>query len=253
MLGEILTLNIFAFMLVFARVGTALFILPGFAGTKVNVRARLAIAVTISFLVTPLLAAKLPSMPGEPMVLLVLIAGEMVAGGVVATVPLILMAAVHTAGTIIAFVSAMANSLIFDPISQQQSAIVAGFLSTTAALLLFVTEMHHLFIRAILDSYLLFQPGVAMNFGDTLHLLARHVADSFKVGLQLAAPFLIMSATYNLGLGVLTRLAPQIPSFFVIMPLQIAVGMMLLMITVPGIMFVAMNHIENGVIFFIAP
>ena len=253
MLEEILTLNIFAFIMVFARVGTALFIIPGFGGTKLNARARLSIAVTIAFLVTPVLAGKLPSMPGEPLNLLLLITGEMVAGAIIGTAPLILIASVHTAGTVISFVSGMANSLAFDPISQQQSAIVAGFLSTVATLLIFVLELHHLFIRAILDSYELFTPGAAIDFGDTLHLLARHVADSFKIGLQLATPFVIMSITYQLALGILTRLAPSVPSFFVIMPLQIALGMVLLMITVPGIMFVAMGNIERGITHFLAP
>ena len=176
MIQEILTLNIFAFIMVFARVGTALFIIPGFGGTKVNMRARLSIALAIAFLVTPALASQLPPMPGAPLNLMLLMMGEVVAGAIIGTVPLILIASVHTAGTIISFVSAMANALAFDPISQQQSAIVAGFLSSIATLLLFVLELHHLFIRAILDSYTLFQPGVAIDFGDTLHLLARHVA-----------------------------------------------------------------------------
>ena len=253
MLEEILTLNIFAFMMIFARVGTALFILPGFGGNKVYMRGRLSIALAIAFLLTPLLAEQLPSMPGEPLLLFLLIAGEIVAGAILGTVPLILVAAVHTAGTIIAFVSAMANSLVFDPIAQQQSAIVAGFLSMIATLLLFVLEIHHLFIRAILDSYELFQPGVVINFGDTLELLARHVAASVKIGLQIATPFVVMSITYNLGLGVLTRLAPAVPSFFIIMPLQITISIVLLMITVPSIMFVAMGHVESGIFRFIVP
>jgi flagellar biosynthetic protein FliR len=253
MLQEILTLNIFAFFMVFARIGTALFIIPGFGSNKVSPRVRLAVALVISFLVTPVLAGQLPPMPGAPLTLLLLIAGEMVAGAVIGTVPLILIASVHTAGTIISFVSGMANALAFDPISQQQSAVVAGFLSTVATLLVFVLEIHHLFIRAILDSYALLQPGVAMDFGDTLYLLARHVADSFKIGLQIATPFLVMSVTYNLALGILTRLAPQVPSFFVIMPLQITLGIVLLMITVPGIMFVAMGSIERGITPFLVP
>ena len=126
MLEEILTLNIFAFILIFARVGTAFFILPGFAGAKVNMRARLGIALTISFLVTPGLAGQLPAMPGEPLNLFLLMAGEMLAGSVIAVVPLILLSAMHTAGTVIAFVSAMANSMSFDPISQQQTALVVA-------------------------------------------------------------------------------------------------------------------------------
>jgi flagellar biosynthetic protein FliR len=209
--------------------------------------------LTISFLVTPGLAGQLPAMPGEPLNLFLLMAGEMLAGSVIAVVPLILLSAMHTAGTVIAFVSAMANSMSFDPISQQQTALVAGFLTTTVMLLVFVTEMHHLFIRAILDSYVLFQPGVPLDFGDTLHLLARHVADSFKVGLQLSAPFLVVAFTYYLGLGVLTRLAPSIPSFFVIMPLQIAIAIIVLMLALPGMTLVHLNYVESGVIKYIAP
>ncbi|MFV2034833.1 MAG: flagellar biosynthetic protein FliR, partial [Halocynthiibacter sp.] len=69
------------------------------------------------------------------------------------TLALILMAALQTAGTVIAYVSSMANAFIQDPIAQQQSSLISGFLSTLGLLLVFITDMHHLMIRGIGESY----------------------------------------------------------------------------------------------------
>ncbi len=244
MLDQILTINIFAFMLIFSRVGTMFFLFPGFRGKQVNIRTRLSIALALAFILTPLLADELPGLPKTTMMLFALIMGEVLAGAIIATVALILFSAVQTTGTVIAFISAMANSLVFDPISEQQSAIVAGFLTTTATLLIFVTGLHHVFIRAIIDSYAIFQPGVTPEISDAMALITRTVSETFKIGVQLAAPFIVVSIVYNLVLGVMTRLSPQIPIFFV--------AMVLLMITVPAIMMAFMNYVQDGLLPFVS-
>ena len=253
MLAEILSLNLFAFFLIFARVGTAFFLFPGFQSKYVNVRARLAIALTITFLLTPLLMDILPKMPGSPWMLLVLMVGEVLSGAILGTTALIIVSAAQVAGTVTSYVSAMANSLIFDPISQQQSAIVAGFLTTTALLLLFVTNLHHVLIQSVIDSYSLFIPGITPELGDVTELIVRQVATTFKLGVQLAAPFLVVSIVYNLALGLMTRLAPQIPIFFVALPFQLVLSIVLLMIVVPSIMFAFLAHVEDGLTPFLSP
>ena len=129
---------------------------------------------------------------------------------------------------------------------EQQSAVVAGFMGTVATLLLFVTNMHHLLIEAMVESYTLFQPGVAPNIGDMVHMLARQIADTFALGVQLASPFLVVSLAYYMGLGVLTRLAPQIPIFFVAMPLQIVISIVVLALSFGGIMVVFMRHVQEN-------
>mgnify|MGYP001158769973 FL=1 len=253
MLEEILSLNVFAFLMIFARVGSAFFLFPGFRGKQVNIRTRLSIALAVSFLLTPLLIDVLPEMPGDPLVLLLILAGEILSGAVLGTSALIMFSAVQVAGTVISFVSAMANALIFDPISQQQSAIVAGFLSTTATLLLFVTDLHHVLIQALIDSYSLFKPGAPHIMGDISELIVRQVSAAFKHGVQLAAPFIVVSIVYNLALGLMTRLSPQIPIFFVAMPFQLVLSIVLLMIVMPSILLTFIAHFQDGLTPFLAP
>ena len=113
--------------------------------------------------------------------------------------------------------------------------------------------MHHLFIRALVDSYDLFRPGIPLDIGDATHLLARHVADSFRVGVQMSAPFLLTGFAYYVGLGILTRLAPQVPIFFVAMPLQLIVSIVVLMLSVSGIMLATLSYTAEGMRPFLRP
>ena len=137
--------------------------------------------------------------------------------------------------------------MIYDPVVEQQSAIVGGFMGSIATLLLFVTNLHHVLIEAMVESYMLFQPGVSPNLGDMAQMMARQISDTFILGVQLSSPFFVMSLAYYMGLGVLTRLAPQIPVFFVAMPLQIILSTIVLALTIGGIMTVYLRNFRDNI------
>jgi flagellar biosynthetic protein FliR len=253
MLKELLTLNIFGFFLIFARVGAAIMVMPGFSTPYVNVRARLAIALAISFVLSPILAQQLPGLPATAGGLGVLLAGEAIIGAFMGTVALILMGSLQTAGTIIAYVSSMANAFIQDPIAQQQSSLVSGFLSTLGILLVFITDMHHLMLSALMDSYTLFVPGQALAFGDIAEVIGRQVMDSFALGVQLSSPLIITGFVYYLGLGLLSRLMPAMQVFFIGLPIQIAIQISVFALTLSSIMLVFLSRFEEGYEVFLAP
>ena len=246
MLNDILTLNIYAFVVILVRTGTVFVMMPGLGSQQVNMQARLYFTLATTFLLTPVLAGQLPAMPATPMGLGVLMAGEAFAGLVLGSVTRVLFAAVQVTGTVTSFVSGMANSMIFDPISEQQSAIVAGFMGVIATLLMFVTNLHHVLIQALVDSYSLFRPGFTPNFGDTLQLIATNVALTFRIGVQMATPFLVVAFAYYVGLGLMTRLTPQLPIFFVAMPLQIILALGTLAIVIGSLMLTFLKHVEGG-------
>jgi flagellar biosynthetic protein FliR len=113
--------------------------------------------------------------------------------------------------------------------------------------------MHQVFIRAILDSYTVFQPGIAPDIGDATQMITRHVGQMFLIGVQMSTPFIILNFAYNVGLGIMTRLAPQIPIFFVAMPLQLIAGLAFMMITTAGIMLALMNYMGESMRPFLNP
>jgi flagellar biosynthetic protein FliR len=89
--------------------------------------------------------------------------------------------------------------------------------------------------------------------GDMAMVIARHVADSFALGLQLASPLVVTGFTYYLGLGLLTRLMPQMPVFFVGLPIQIVVQLSVLLLTLSGMMLVFLSRFGDGIGAFLAP
>ena len=247
MLEEFLKLNAYVFIVIFSRIGTIMIFIPLLGSTRILARGRLFLGLAISFLLTPMLSSVLPVMPEKPLDLGLLIMGEIFAGAFLGLIVRAMFAATQTAGTVISFVSGMANTMVYDPVVEQQSAIVAGFMGSIATLLLFVTNMHHLLIEAMVESYMLFQPGVSPNLGDMAQMMARQISDTFILGVQLASPFIVVSLAYYTGLGVLTRLAPQIPVFFVAMPLQIIISTIILALTVGGMMTVYLRHFRNNI------
>lgn len=192
-------------------------------------------------LVTPTLAEILPPIPATPAELGIVLLREATVGFFLASVARIAFAALQTAGTFIAFLSSFANALVQDPVTDQQSSTVSGFLSALGLVAVFATDLHHLMLRGIVDSYSVFTPAELLSSADLAAAVERTVADSFGLGVQLAAPFLIVGLVYNVGLGLLGRLMPQLPVFFFGLPLQLGLQMWVAVLTISGMMLLFLN------------
>jgi flagellar biosynthesis protein FliR len=98
-------------------------------------------------------------MLATPAALGLLLVRESATGLFLGSVVRIAFAALHTAGTFIAYLSSFTSALVQDPVADQQSSTIAGFFTTLGVVLVFVTDLHHLMLRAIVDSYGLLTPG----------------------------------------------------------------------------------------------
>ena len=83
-------------------------------------------------------------------------------------------------------------------------------------------------------------------------MVSTTVSGAFRIGIQLSAPFLVFGLLFNLGLGVLSRLMPQMQVFFVGMPLSILVGFLILLLVVGAMMMTFLDYVE-GVLRILAP
>ena len=65
--------------------------------------------------------------------------------------------------------------------------------------------------------------------------------------MQIAAPFVVVGLLFQLGVGLLNRLMPQVQIFFVAMPLQIALGFFVLLLTISATMMWFLGAFESEV------
>jgi flagellar biosynthetic protein FliR len=236
MLAELLPQQAFSLLLVFVRLGAALMLMPGFGEAYISPRIRLLIALTVSVVVLPILPPVLPALPDSAMALFLLIFGEVFVGFFLGSVARILMAALSIGGMMIAMVTGLANALTNDPTAAQQGSIAGSFLSMMALLIIITLDLHHVLLRGVIESYQLFVPGQALLVGDFSEMVTRVVSKTFLLGFQIASPFVAVALIFNLGLGLLSRLMPQMQVFFIAIPLQIVIGMGILMIALPALL-----------------
>ncbi|OAN50233.1 flagellar biosynthetic protein FliR [Paramagnetospirillum marisnigri] len=253
MLTEILQLDIFRFMLISTRIGVAMMLIPGIGGNLVSMRIRVLLALAISFLMLPVLGSTIPPMPRTTGGLLLLVFGEVIYGAFMGTVVSFLMSVLSLAGTIIGFQTGLTNAFSFDPIAQQQSQMLTGFLSNVGLLAIFVTDLHHLLFQAVLESYDLFPPGQALPWGDFTETLSHMVTETFRLGLQFGAPLVVSGLVFFTGLGLLSKLVPQLQIFFISQPIQILVGIWMFMVTLPMIITLFLRYFENSLIPYLPP
>lgn len=246
MLAQLLPADLFSILLVFARIGAAVMLFPGFGENHVNPRVRLLIAATLSVVVTPVVMPTLPRLPDNLIEMFLLLGGEIVIGLFIGALTRLLVSSLQIAGTIIGFQTSLANAMVFDPINAQQGSVIAAYLNIVGVFLLFITDLHHLMLLALTDSYTLFVPGVAPPIGDVSETAVRFLARSFGLGMQIAAPFMVVAMLFYISLGLLARLMPQVQIFFIAMPLQIMLGFFVMSLTISAAMFWFLESFETG-------
>jgi flagellar biosynthetic protein FliR len=233
------------YLLVFARIGTMVMLLPGLGELSVPVRVRLTVALLLAALLVPLhRSAYVLDLKSFGPVIVMLIE-EIAIGAVLGVTARLTISALQVAGSVVAQQLGLGFVTAVDPTQGQQGLILGNFLTLLGLTLVFAADLHHLVIAAINDSYALFKPGELPIVGDAAALTTRTVANAFRIGIQLSAPFLVFGLLFNLGLGVLSRLMPQMQVFFVGVPLSILVGFLILILVLGAMMVTFLGSVES--------
>lgn len=244
-LQELIVGNIFAFLLIFMRFGVALMIMPGIGDSFILANIRLLFALAISFVLTPILTPQLPALPSGTGALLTLMISEAFIGIFIGTLMRLMVSALDTAGTIVSVQAGLSNANLFNPSTESQAAIMSAVYSSLGVTLILATDLHHHMLAAVVDSYRLFPASAGFpDLGSVSEAISKTATIAFKVGAQLAIPFLVVGLMMQVGLGVLGRLMPQLQVFFVAMPLQIFLSFLLLAITLSAAVMYWLNGYE---------
>lgn len=249
-LNTFLTTGVFAFILVFVRIGTAIAIMPGIGDSFVSPRIRLYIALGFALVLSPVVKPYIPSPIPPFMTLGVLIAMEFVIGMFFGTIARILMAALDTAGMIMSMQSGLGNAQLFNPAFSSQGSLLGAMLSMAGVVLLFVTNMHHLLFMGLVGSYQMFPVGSVPDAGSMAEMVSGAVSASFLIAVEIAAPFIVVGMLMYIGMGVLTRLMPQVQVFMIAIPMQIMVSLITLVLVVSAGLLFWLSKFEDGMMYF---
>ncbi len=249
---DFLPLTAYIFLLIFARVGSMVMALPGIGDQNVPANIRLVFALALCLVFYPLMQDKFPPLEGNLYAMLVLFGHELIIGLVLGLMIRLIMTGAQVAGTVIGVQSGLSFATSFDPNFGGQTNVISTFLGVLSLTLIFVGDLHHLLLRGIFDSYKLFSPTDSIPVGDLSVLALTLISGAFRIALQLSAPFIVFGLIFYLGIGVLARLIPQIQIFFIAMPVNIFVSLVLFMLLLTSIMMAYMAYFMRSIEPFLA-
>jgi len=227
-------------------------LLPGIGEQGISPRMRLTVALILAAVLVPLHRADYHLVTNTLGPAIVMVVEEIIIGAVLGLSARLTISALDVAGSLIAQALGLGFVTAVDPSQGEQGVIISNFLTMLAITLFFATDMHHLVLAALNDSYTLFAPGEVPATGDVAALVTKTVSGAFRVGVQLSAPFLVFGLIFNIGLGVLSRLMPAMQVYFLAMPLSILGGFLFLVVVLGAMMGMFLDY-TAGVLHDIAP
>lgn len=234
------------FMLIFARVGTLMMLLPGLGERTLNARVRLGIALSLSLVLYPLLAPVYDDMmPGSLAGLALLFGQEFAIAFAIGLATRITVSALQMAGAAISMQIGISQAMAFDPSAGGQATTLGNFLTLVGVALVMISDLHHLVLAVIHDSFTLFPPGGFFPVADMAEVSVMIVGQAFAVGMRLAMPFLVFGLLFNLGLGLINRMMPQVQIFFIAQPASIFLGLALVLLLLTTMMTWYADHFAD--------
>lgn len=228
--------QVFALLLVFARVSGAVVLLPGLGEQEIPPPVRLAIALVLSVLLVPGLGAPglgaMPALPAAPFELARLMAAETVTGLWLGFLARTMALALPAAGSLAAGALGLANVLQPDADLGPGASALATALQRAVPAVVLAANLHVPLLLALAGSYALVPIGQVLP-APSLGAVLPAVADAFALALRLAAPFLFAGLLWSGLLGLAVRLVPRLQIYFAAMPGQVLAGLLLFAGLVP--------------------
>lgn len=237
---EAYSLSVF---LVLCRVGACLMLMPGFASVRVPGRVRILLAVALSMVVTPLVAGPGVLDRSDGAQLMRLIAGECLAGGTIGLLARMYIAALEFMGSALSSFIGL-NGLGAGIEQDEPAPAVSALLLIVATLLLLIMDLHLLLISTVIQSYTTLPLGEMPSAQTGIRMLADTLGAAFLLALQITGAFVVYGIVVNIVFGIVGKLVPQVPSYFISVPFLAFGGLLLLYYSLGEMLLVYMRAIR---------
>jgi flagellar biosynthetic protein FliR len=236
--------QVFAAGLVFARLAAIIMLIPGIGESFIPPRIRLALALSMSLMLMPVVGHLVPAIPATVSGVAGAVIKETLIGLMIGAILRLFMGSLAAAGEVVSIQTTLSFAQTTNPSLGQPTPTLATFLGLLGIVLIMTTDLHHLFLSAIVKSYTLFPFTRAIQVADAGQLAVQTVGSSFALGVQLAAPVVAFSLIFNIATGLVGRVMPQFQIFFVATPLMVLMGLSIfaLSLGVIGIVWLDRYH-----------
>jgi flagellar biosynthetic protein FliR len=233
------------FILTFLRVSAMIITIPILGDITVPVRVKGGLALLISFLIFPFVQTAAWKLSADIFFLILRMAGEIMIGVMVGFAGRLIFDGIQLAGQLIGFQMGFSIVNVIDPVNNEQVSIISQFQYLIAMLIFLVMNGHHIFLYAIAESFRILPPLGFHFSGELMQLVLVFVRNMLEVAIKTGAPIIAVLLFMSVGMGLVARTVPQINIFIVGFPLQIAIGLIGIGVTLPIFLRVVETYFSN--------
>jgi len=218
--------NFELFILILVRMSGFIYTAPLFSLRTVPVRVKAGLSVFLTLIIfyaIPFSAAEYTGTIGFA----ILVVKEAIAGALMGLFSNIAYHILAFAGQIMDMEIGFSMINQLDPVTRIRTSISANLYGYLILLLMIITNLHHYFLRAVMDSYQVMGLGEAMFPPNMYRLMVRFIIDYFIIAMRIVLPIFAAILVVNTILGILVKVAPQMNMFVIGMQLKIFVGLII--------------------------
>jgi flagellar biosynthetic protein FliR len=205
---------------------------PVLGNNAVSFRVKVALSLFIAVLLAPVLPAA-PSVAPASAAGLLILAQQVLIGTAMGFAARIVVSAAEMAGQLAGLQMGLGFAVFFDPQGGGQTPLVAQFFGLIAVLVLLATNGHYLLLTALRESFAVLPVSAGPLAPPGFLTLVEWGGEIFRMGVMLSLPVVGAVLIANVAIGVLTRAAPQLNVFAVGFPITLAVGFVMLYLSMP--------------------
>ncbi len=220
------------FILVLARVSPLFLLAPIFSSRMLPARARGVVAVAISFGIAPL-ALHGQHLNLDGLNLAGLIGKELLVGLSYSFALAAVFAAISVAGSLMDTAMGFSFGSLIDPITGTQSPILTQLYAMVGVLVFIAIDGDHWMIEGLARSYQLVPIGKFPSITSIVGGADHAFVSIFGSAIELAAPVLLAVLLTDCAMGLVARVMPQLNVFAVGFPAKIAVGLLVMGVSLP--------------------
>ena len=218
-----------AFLLASVRIVAWLAVVPPFSGRTVPVMPKVVLGLGLAFAVAP----SGDQIPLDTFALLVNVGTQVLVGLAMGFVTSLLLGAIAAAGSLVDVFGGFALAQGFDPLSMNQNTVFGKFHQMLATVLLFVSGGHLLVMGGLLRTFHFLPLGTSPDWSGAPDVLMTAFSMFFVTAVQIALPLIAVLFIADLGLALLTKVAPQLNAINVMFPAKIGLTLLLLGLSFP--------------------
>ena len=239
--------SVLATFIVFCRIGGCLMLVPGFSSVNIPVQVRLFVAIVTTFALAPILVAVLKPLlaNASPLMLALLISSELLIGSVIGLGGRMFFLALQTMATAMASAVGLGSIPGMVVGEVDPAPVLVGLIMAAVTTLFFMMDLHWQILRGLMNSYDVWHPGDRLGGDMALAQLVSRLSEAFVLTLRITSPFIVYSVIVNLAIGLLNKLTPTIPVYFISVPFVLFGGFLLLYLTSDELLMQFMRGVSS--------